>query len=186
MRIILLSGYRRTGKDAFFQRIINGKLINHSRYRVYKQSNNPNLMSLLYSSLMIKRVAFADKLKEEVNLSGDKEDIRHIYVNYAREKKKEDINYFCKKVDFSEINTTYIVTDNRYEHEIDYIKNICDSVYTIRLYREIVDRPNPDDDSEISLDHYKCDYLLIGENDNFDQVVNYLPQYRDYKFDEFF
>ena len=58
-----------------------------------------NLRSLICSSINIKRVAFADKLKEELkeelNLSeGNKEDIRQKYVEYAKEKKKIDINYF--------------------------------------------------------------------------------------------
>ena len=97
--MIMVCGFKGTGKDTFY-----GNYINKKNYAVY----SINSRCLLLESSYV-RIGFADNVKKEVNDIYDlsdpnKDDIifenvtyRDLLIAHAKNKKKKDINYWVKK-----------------------------------------------------------------------------------------
>lgn len=163
-QILLVSGYRGTGKDTFFK-IISGQEDN------FKWSIPDELNCIIESYKTIKRFAFADKLKQKLGITDEMKNKillgnktgRDILIEFAKEKRNEDPLYFCKLLidDLLQLeNTLVIITDHRYPNEYEYILTKFDNVKTIRLYRKSVPVPDESIESERSLDNFNFDFFL--------------------------
>lgn len=168
-KILMICGYRTTGKDSLFEKFI-GK--NDHKWFVYKKHSVPVLSKIITQKEKITRYAFADELKKEVGIiTQDKDTIKYnnlsardIYINYAKEKRSQDINYFCRKVYLKmieDIDTNiFVITDFRYYNEHEYICGRYNKCFTIRVFRQDVVIPPEDVESEHQLDNFLTDYLL--------------------------
>jgi len=148
--IILITGYKGTGKDSlykfskksgkFYQG--NDKVCNVG-WLVYCE--NPHLMLPFCLSKELNRFAFADVLKMEVHdylklekkkpdayesekntmlmadpNSGEVKTLRQHYIDFGQMKRKEDKLYWCKKLNLDQGG---ILTDWRFKKEYEYMKN---------------------------------------------------------------
>jgi len=155
LTILMLSGKSGCGKDTFFE--------------LSKES---------FSSLNIIRYSFADEVKDialKIGWNGVK-DIKGIdflqKISFAA--REYDDKIWLRKIDktISILNETVsksilIITDCRYENQIDYVKSMHNSTYTVRIERKTTNtltnlqKQHP---VEKSLDYYKkFDYYI--END---------------------
>lgn len=194
MVIILLCGYRRTGKDTLYT-ILSNKfnnqdeiaITNKFKWKIYKHPNKIN-EQFSDASKKYKRVAFADLLKNEVSSiygipsiipdsekdikqfkhfkTGDFVSARDIYVEWGLIRRSGDINYWSKAViNLMEKENNYIITDWRYRNESDYILNAgVNNVLTVRMYRSDVPEPDITIESEHNLDNYQTDFLLLRDD----------------------
>ncbi len=137
--MMMVCGFKGTGKDTFYG--------NYSKnyYSVYSINSRCLLLEPSYV-----RVGFADNVKKEVNdiydLSNpNKDDIifenttyRDLLITHAKNKKKEDINYWVKKsYDWKKRNNV-MITDFRFLHEYEYLVKLGHEPVTIRLFRSEV------------------------------------------------
>lgn len=200
MRVILVCGYRRTGKDTLYHKLSHPNETQLFNWQVYRPSNSSNNLNLDHSPV---RLAFADILKEEASekyqiplvisdadkdikqfihyQTGEMVSARDIYIEWGAIRRKEDPNYWCK-VAFESIDneSCVIVTDWRFENEIAYAQSKFDDVVTIRLYRSDIDEPDITIESEHNLDTYLTDLLLVKDEADFNVAIQKFPQYREY------
>lgn len=193
-QVILTCGYRRTGKDTFFTKLIGDK-DNLFSWRVYK---HPTAIDKQIDLLLsYKRIAFADSLKEEaaskykipVIIPDAEKDVkqfihyqtqklvssRDIHIEWGALRRLEDIDYWCKQgfksyinnksTDFNQkITEGLVVTDWRFHNESEYAFRNFHNVYTIRLYRSDIIEPDITISSEHDLDNYLTDFLLLRDD----------------------
>jgi hypothetical protein len=202
MTIIMVCGYRRTGKDSLYGTLSGAK--NAQRWRIYRNPNNVKPSFPPRHNTKCVRVAFADKLKEEcqtyyqlpLDIKDEEKDTkryihpatcqsisaRDIYIEWAAVRRNEDPEYWCKQVlsgaTFPHI--CYIITDWRYNNEVDYVTHGRNDVVTVRVFRTAVPIPSTSVTSEHELDQYRTDVLLIGMDDDFAHALVQFPQYEDY------
>lgn len=206
-KVILVSGFCRTGKDTFYTKLANENNKEMFNWRIYK---NPSKRSKkIDRSLRYIRCAFADSLKEDEapliygippSIPDSEKDIkkfihyktgklvsaRDIYIELGKMRRKEDIDYWCKaaskKIGEQDENTCWVVTDWRFHNEADFIINNYEDVITIRLYRSDVPQPDLCIDSEHNIDDYLADFLLLRDNveGEFESAISVFPQYSNY------
>lgn len=170
--IILIGGRHGTGKDTIGKYICN-------KYD-------------------FKRLAFADKLKDDVSkiyninrklfdiqeyknnyLHGDKT-IRDLLIEYSFKQKENDINVYSKKI-VNDIKTNnynkIVITDFRFEHEYLYIKDQLKdyNVYTLQIKRKCIENKYTNDKSETALEKFKFLYNInnTGNMDSLYKQVDY-------------
>lgn len=81
MSILLLSGYRGSGKDYFYNKLSQDRRSINSLYSIW--TSNPNLIPTIkfaFKNKNIKRIAFSSPLKEEVSTQLDM-DVQQLDVN---------------------------------------------------------------------------------------------------------
>jgi hypothetical protein len=193
---LLLCGYKRSGKDTFYQ-ILAGTA--YYSLRIYR---SPSAPSWSFSGPYY-RYAFADSLKEEVASvyhipctipdhekevkqfihyqTGKPVSARDIYIEYALYKRGQNNNYWAEKISdlLTKNEGTSVITDWRFYNEEMVIKNKHQHVYTARIYRSGVDEPPLSVQSEHELDDAITDYLIVPEGD-FENATRRFPQYRDF------
>lgn len=120
MEIILVCGYRRTGKDALCK-ILADDTTPHFPWKVYTHPGllGQQLINKTNNPMLVKRVAFADALKkessEEYNIpafvSDDDKEIkqfthpktgelvsaRDIYIEWGAIRREQNVDYWCEK-----------------------------------------------------------------------------------------
>lgn len=136
--IIGLSGYAKSGKDTFFHLLNKG----------------------LDSEAVAKRLAFADKLKDDLkgalsNLgvdldncsSREKDLVRPIMVSYGMAARRIDENHWIRKIE-NEAKDLYaqgfivVITDVRYLNEAEWIKDSFDNSIIVDIERSGVEPAN--------------------------------------------
>lgn len=194
--VILLSGFKRTGKDTFYNQI-QGNLNEKYNWHIYanrKNTNNSQFIELLQNKSNFVRFGFADELKKEVcnhyNINEineyNKDTYSNIYsrtyrellIDYAAKKREQNVNYWCSIVSnkitrFIKYGfNNFMITDFRYPNEYQYIsennKINTDDIFTVRLFRDYIDIPNISDLSERSLDDFNFDYILVDHRGSFE------------------
>lgn len=182
--ILLVSGYRRHGKDTLFNHL-NGtddRFVYHPVVNGYTPFEFPNET--------YRRFAFADVLKKECALILNmtlaeieaKKDhplpegvvyafkcttpsnvptVRDVLIDHGAYCRSLNVNYWCERVAEQISNTTdciAVVTDFRFENEYIYIQKFFEDtrrrVYTLRIFRHGVPIPDESDISEHSLDEF--------------------------------
>ena len=192
MSILLLCGYRGSGKDHFCRTYQEGKLqtwLIYGATPIVRQDN-------------VQRLSHADRMKElcheEYGLyqvtEADKErplppgcyppgvvTLRDLYIWYSNKHKENDINHWCKQV-FIDHTQHYILTDFRFQHEWDFVQQqyYDMDLSTLRVYRSCVVEPPLSVDTEHDLDEVKTLYLAVTSEAEFKLAVERFPQYRDY------
>lgn len=201
--IILLCGYRTTGKDTFFQILTKNPGFHTFRYKIFA---HPNFKSSAFNTnLPYERLSFADNLKQEASIEygipahipdSDKDlkqfihpttksliSARDIYIEWADIRKSQDQDYWIKKAfDSHKIGSSFIVTDWRYTNESFYVKQTFQNTITARIYRSNIIEPALSISSEHSLDFYQTDLLILSHDleDDFEKAVQRFPQYKDF------
>ncbi|MEM3858014.1 MAG: hypothetical protein QW478_01265 [Candidatus Micrarchaeaceae archaeon] len=186
--IYLICGYKGSGKDTFFKSLNKE---NDYKWIIYSKGED------LIIKNKIQRLAFADDLKilvidylknmypefvftldyceqnkDKVLFNGSS--FRDYCILIGKNKVKEDKYYWVNRVKnkITNENIDYFITDFRFPHE--YFSNSK----TIRVYRSMIKKP--EDKSELYLDNFLTDYLVIPENDDIISCLNLFPQYRNY------
>jgi hypothetical protein len=195
MAVVLLCGYRGTGKDTLFTEWEQGRF----PWKVYRNpsSEQPGLTIPLSPV----RVAFADPLKQEVaerygvpinapkeaklwvsEITGDLVSARDLYIAWGAYRRSQDPDYWCKKGAELVMKApgTAVVTDWRFVNEGMYFDKRFPDLITVRLFRSAVPIPPEDIESEHQLDGATTDYLLVTSQEDFSAAVEQFPQYRDY------
>jgi hypothetical protein len=189
----VLVGYRRTGKDTLAKALVEGTPISSlywtSCFKVPSCVNG-------------KRLALADAVKQEVlelypclkhvaNLEEVKDqplDIlngrspRDLWKQHAMKQRALNSNYWVDKVVKAiETNTEHdiVITDCRFQNEIEAFKQLKYQVITIRIVRDVVPIPDIDDVTEHELDNVKTDYLLVDSITSLNLALDLFPQYCD-------
>lgn len=208
MKVILVCGYKTHGKDYFFH---NSR---KEDYLILSKRKGDNL-DHFFQGQNKKRIAFADCVKDELSVLGidvsekNKEIRKYIYENnlyleasvkncvpifsardifikHANDKKKDDINVWVKiGVEKMSDSCYNVVTDWRFLHEIEYLKNIPElEIVTLKIFNLEKEIPNISINSEHDLDNFLTDFLLvpISQSNNIENVFNILPIYKDYHF----
>ena len=200
--VILICAYRRTGKDTFFLILTSRKNEGLFKWRIYTSRTDTNHT---FTRDLYKHTSFAKKLKLEASdvygipeiISDDDKDIkqfihhktgklvsaRDIYIEWGKIRRAEDLEYWCKAAfEVDDDDAAFVVTDWRFENEVNYTRETFAQVDTIRLYRSDVPEPDLSIESEHNLDHHKTDFLLIRDDmeGEFERAVERFPQYSDY------
>jgi hypothetical protein len=211
--LLLLSGFRGSGKDTFFRDLQRGDL---ERWQLYKHPAR-ELDSKWQSSVPIRR-GLADAIKEEVHadlrrqyphlshlLTEENKDLplfpyerglcslRDLYIARGVEKKRDDIDYWCRCVRNSvsfvpHCNVVLTITDWRFPHEYDYFLSPESGsstlpITTVRVFREAVPVPGTDIESERSLDSFTADYLAVPREEHVREkraACSLFPQYSSF------
>ena len=204
MPIVLLCGYKRTGKDSVYE-----TLSTHRSNYIWQIYRDPEKFGNEFPprhNRKVSRIAFADSLKDEVRrlypfvcnvLDNEKDEklfqmgeipvsLRDIYKIVGSEKRQADPEHWCKLAlqDLTRcpINMHYtIVTDWRYQNELEYIRHNFSDIITVRIYRSSVIEPDLDDETEHDLDNITTDILLLPINEDFGKVSERFPQYAHYR-----
>lgn len=209
MEILLVCGYRGTGKDTLCQQF-NG--IRNFNWKVLGREHRSDKFIIK----PVRRIAYADVLKKTVNkMLGIKEDInteplkemsllqiekiigyelskehnkdktlREYYIQYATEKRKQDEDYWCSRVELgTELKDHVMITDWRYKNEYEYVRKYWkyDTMTTIRVFRK--DVCIPEHESEHELDEIQTEYVLIpekGYEEEYNKLIEIFPQYKGY------
>jgi len=186
--IILICGYKRTGKDTLYENLtLNGQY----NWSVYRNSQKELKLDKNYS-----RFSFADELKKEVSkiygipfqvddkdlkqykrVDGKIASARDLYIEWGTIKRKQDPYYWCKFIKKDKC----IITDWRYPNELEYVANGSDTS-TVRVFRSSVPVPDQTIESEHSLDKFTTDFLVLDNCDDLAKVQSLFPQYKDYTF----
>ena len=196
MNVILLCGYRRTGKDSLYQ-----KLNNENNY-IWHVFQDPNKNIIFPTKVEYIRSAFADALKLETSqiygithdeFDKDVKNIIHyktselvskrdIYIEWASVRRLEDPIYWCKAAftNLDYIDKWIVVTDWRFTNEENYVKENSKNVITCRLFRSDVIEPDVQIVSEHQLDNVLTDFLLLSSEKDFKNVIVKFPQYKSY------
>ena len=178
-KIILLSGYKGTGKDELYKLVTSSS---QKGWKVWKWSEiTPITLKDHFLSGPIKRVSIADKIKEEANkifmippnvpkdkpfIQGEMVTPRDLYVLVANTKPCEDwMNEILPQL--KEHRGVSVITDFRHPEEYEFLKQCLPSheLITVRLYRQSVPEPSKKDMMERSLDSFPFDYLLTSINE---------------------
>lgn len=207
MKVILICGYRRTGKDTVCASLLHsdGKY----RWRIYKHPSSIHKYFDKSPNSSYFRTAFADALKIEASAEygipitvndADKDtkqfvhyktnetvSARDIYIEWGAFRRTQNIDYWCKMAldENCAKGGNCVVTDWRFCNESRYANDNFD-VTTVRVYRSEVPEPAIDIQSEHDLDDYCTDFLLIsdGVEGEFEKAVQRFPQYKDYVMSE--
>jgi hypothetical protein len=204
MKVILICGYRRTGKDTLYQKLTSPDPLGFS-WTIYQHPSRTQ--KVLSKDESYVRSAFADALKLEASVEynipaiipdEDKDlkqfvhpqtqelvSARDIYIEWGSIRRSQDPDYWCKAVFKSLIvdeETSIIVTDWRFHNECRYTIETFENTITCRIYRSDVPEPDAQIESEHQLDSYTTDVLLIRSDDDleFERAINKFPQYREY------
>ena len=209
-KVILLCGYRRTGKDTFFVKLSDNKQDNLFLWKIYKDPTSSR--NTFDSSLKYIRTAFADSLKQDEvpaiygiptfvsdldkdlkqfihYKTGELVSARDIYIEWGTIRRASDPDYWCKAAfkrpsleETVDSSTCCVVTDWRFHNEATYMLNTYNDVLTVRLYRSDIPEPDVTIESEHSLDNYRTDFLLLRDNmeGEYEKVIEKFPQYAGY------
>lgn len=190
--ILLLAGYRRSGKDRFFQTLNQN---NDSKFYIFSQSRD-------FPSLSWKRFSFADPLKKECfslygiptgDESKDKplnviEQVifdcatpRDFWIRYGAQKTKEDSTYFAQNI-LKCLDKNICVTDWRKKVELEFVQNLEDlNIYTARVFSKNF-IPDEKEIIEHELDDVKTDFLILRNLEDFDFAKSKFSFYKNYHF----
>lgn len=209
MKAILVTGWRRTGKDTLCGQLRNPPTQDplseiKKNWQIYRAPNSTKEFPV--PSDQVKRVALADILKEEVHAELAKEGItitnpeewkdkplpdgttlRDLYMQRGLQRRQEDIHYWCrqalaKHIDSGDyLHDTLCITDFRFPDELEYFSKVeyIKSIITIRVYRSVVPVPPADVSSEHSLDYLLPDFVLCAHGDEANMKKAF-PQCREY------
>jgi hypothetical protein len=207
MKVSLICGYQKTGKDALFKLLNSEQNMEdldfyHFKWRVYINSlNNSKPLNCLCGNVV--RRSFADELKKEIleiyqipivpdnekdikqfkhYITGEIISLRDACIEWGAFRRTQNINYWAEKALSNLLNdNVYIVTDWRFLNEKQYAITNFD-VETIRIYRSNVPIPNINIDSEHQLDTQLTDFLLIPDDvsGEFERCLKIFPQYASY------
>jgi thymidylate synthase (FAD) len=180
-KLVLLIGYRRTGKDTLADALIKGVNIKETLY--------PACITTLPTLYKPMRLGLADQLKKDVSqmigypVTDNNKDknvngltVRDILIQHGTDMRNKDEDYWVNIV-LDEIgknpNRDIIITDCRFGNEITKFKSLLDrDVITVRLYRSSVPVPDLSINSEHELDNFKADHLICDTVDSYKQALD--------------
>ena len=188
--ILALIGYKRTGKDTLVK-ILNREISDFKNWIIFSGGDKfPHYDQWI-------RLASADSLKNEIcklhsieynennkdkkiiKINSELYSFRDLCINYAKnnEDKLKWVKNVCSIVD---CNRSYIITDLRFYHELNYLKSFCNQnnieFKTARLYDSDIIDNNLSNQSEHELDSEKTDYLLLRKRSE----LSFFEQYYDF------
>lgn len=201
MPIVLVCGYRRTGKDTLYQKL-SGQTDKY-RWNIYQSPEKDPI--IFPKDGKYSQVAFADELKKEASQkygiplfvedsekdvskfvhyeSGELVSARDIYIEWGKIQRQNDPNYWCRLAlsayQPSDSNW-HIITDWRFTNEEEYVQSHCDVMITCRLYRPDVSIPPMEIESEHQLDSVKTNILMLPPKIEIKDILSLFPQYSDY------
>lgn len=201
MQTLFVCGYRRTGKDTFTSKIVNPDINDVSLWKIYRNPTSISFKNLIDDTIKYKRIAFADKLKDEVSIhygidrnipdalkdtkyliyNNDLVSPRDLYIEWAKFRRINNNYYWIEQV-YNNIsnNDIYVVSDFRYPIEFEFFSSKCD-VKTLRVFRsEVVVSDAP---SEHQLDNFTTDYIACPSTIDFNNSLLLFPQYSHYIYD---
>lgn len=182
--ILLVSGYRRHGKDTFFNHLTGSD----SRFVYHPVTFD--LVPFEFPKETYRRFAFADVLKQECSailgmtleeIEAKKDNplpegvayafkcinpsspptVRDVLIDHGAYCRSLNVNYWCERVAEQLKEATdciAVVTDFRFENEHNYLKSIFSGttrrVVPLRIFRRHVPIPDENDISEHSLDEF--------------------------------
>jgi hypothetical protein len=200
--VILLCGYKGTGKDTFAYSVGSGNY--QYTYNLYCcEDYSFDEASKIFIALIrnCNTIAFADKLKciihqtfEPIGVSFDAldKDEPAICINNVEYSMRDLCKAFAPAIrqyigddTFAKIDLdpyrNYIITDWRFKVEYDTLlsKSNC-AFMTARIFdpKKI---PSADDKSEHELDEEWTEFLITDASVDFNDVLKYMPQYKDHK-----
>lgn len=182
--------------DKQFPVVTYGKILRISFSDLLKKS-----VASMIPGLENKTVEELDLIKEDRiftdpwNIREGLVSLRDLYIDEAKRKRDCNPDHWVKLAFDTAIKNgidldsqSIGITDFRYPNELTYLKRLYGEkahIITVRVFRSVIPRVN--DQSEISLDQFKCDYVLIGRlnteeqnKEEFQKLVTCLPQYSDY------
>lgn len=202
--VILICGYRKTGKDMLYQKLSRKAPLDLFSWSIYASPlvDSSKVYNDFNTGTYI-RQALADKLKSEANtqysissyISDNEKDIkqfihpitkalvsaRDIYIEWGEKRRGEDPEYWCKCIEKPLLGETVVITDWRHPNERDYFVNEYGNVITMRVYRGDVIEPPKNVISEHDLDNVLTDYVLIFDKPGeWDILLEHFPQYQNY------
>lgn len=167
-RIVLLSGFSGSGKS-YVANILKDK----GWYSLAIADELKNIVSRKYS--IEKKILETQEGKKKIHYTGMS--YREILIKEARETKKQDINFFTKKIVDQIIesnNEKVVISDMRYPYEYYYIKTHCkDYILTsISIKRDIYN--SIDDESETSLESFDFDITIHNNSKLLEQLKKFI------------
>ena len=183
MRIVLITGYKRMGKDYLTNNGLQGYIIlKHPNSRkVLPKIEKCEKLKLAYSLRTLLDGFFGfkiddqdyDEFKDSKDFLPVKGSIRDYFISIGKATKDIDKEFFVKVLDrqLEEYyhNETVSISDWRYQEEYDYLSAKHD-VITVRVHRSYdefdqeIDIASVNDDSEHSLDQHEVDFILVPRN----------------------
>jgi hypothetical protein len=171
--VVLLSGYRRMGKDTLANAMVKHKSLFVPGYNY--RFNRP--LSSIGGDFL--RLAFADELKLQVHHRlglkqtleetekikdlplFDGRSLRDLYIEHGKAMRDLNPNYWVDII-YQRIlpGHNYVISDWRFPTEHRRLVELGVNTITLRLHRSGVDIPPPDIESEHALDNYRFDVIV--------------------------
>ncbi len=174
--IVLVSGYRRSGKDFFASHGPQFYEFCVAKYNPTLLDNVNQFTKLKFATPLAKLVPVLfnvtpeqyESAKDDPQAIEDKGTVRDYLIAIAREVRQLDEDFFARRVaqDISGTYDNYIITDWRYLNEYWFLEKMFPGqVITVRIERQFDgDGPFriPDGNiaSEHALDHFDFDFIL--------------------------
>ena len=177
-KIVFLSGFRGSGKDATFKVLKDNLDYNIIRISIADTIKDIGADTYNFDRKLADDHFEKDKKRDEL---GGKS-IRDVCRNIADVKQKEDPTFFsriaCNKMRnyliYEYVDPIFVITDFRYKHDYDeIIKQFgSDDVITIRINRKSVKPPNKETEpEEHALEEFQFDHV-INNDSSFDDLFN--------------
>ena len=205
VRILMLTGYRQSGKDYLYQRLANdvSLFLKPKTWTVYKHPEaNTTLKFPKFNNL--KDIRFSDAIKAEVKTEyGTKScknikngrffecldmhfySARDLHVTWNKLRRKQDPNYWVKVITekLHVTNQDYMILDWHFPNEHKYLKARHNNIITARLFNSTASIPPAIIDSEHALNTWNTEYLIVPNSLNeseFHIAVKHFPFYTNY------
>lgn len=216
MSILGVTAYKTTGKDTLCKVLPRASF--HPYYEsaplpsnkffwiVYSDSMNASKI-VEFLSIPRERVAFADRLKENVHarlgishfplekleemkeqpilVDGVQTTLRELYIEEGARGRKVDPMIWIRlalEPAMSE-SSNIAVTDVRFQNEISFLNKLKDEIpfLSCRIFRSNVAVPPANQSSEHDLDSILTDLLLVTSTEDFEKAKAIFPQYSNFK-----
>jgi hypothetical protein len=202
-RIVLICGYKRTGKDTLFA-VHRDRIRAH--WAIYARAPDwPCVVDALFDSPHVHRVAFADALKEHVKCTlvaanvfdpaADKDttlaayggrSLRDLWIDEWRTSTPTQRRAWERDALGSTRLTgpqCLVATDFRFHSQLEHARAVCDHVAPLRVFRREVPVPDAAEPTEHDLDTLATSFLLVPishAEEQFRAACALLPQYAGY------
>jgi hypothetical protein len=191
--LILICGYRRSGKDTLYQQL-NGNS-NIPLGLVYRNpSSKENFAALTNTYAPYQRVSIADEIKRQVktllglpadfDMEANKEKVvgsktfRQHCIDLALTLRETDPLCWVRTA-FTDLKADNVaVTDWRFRNEAKYLTDSYPHVITVRVFRSCVPLPKEDEVCERDLDLVVTDFLIVPSQIEFERACQVFPQYK--------
>lgn len=191
MDVVLITAYRTTGKDTFYQQYFTDYSLDRHGWLVYSLFDEPPIFGKKIHG------SFAKPIKDKIcnifdltherleqvkdqHIPGNTMTYRDMMIRVATEAKLTEPAIWARELyDSLPKDAPVVVTDWRFKVELEYTRTVAKNITTIRLFRG--DTKQLPSEAEHDLDNIATDYLMVKTQLDFEALVSIMPIYTNYQ-----